>query len=380
MNKICFVTTVSMTLKIFVIDTAKYLHDSGEFDISFICNNDEEFFASLPEYIHYYPVDMVRGIDLGAIKAVATIAKIFKREKFDIVQYSTPNAACYASIASWVTRVPVRLYCQWGVAYVGFSGVKRKIFKTIEKFVCFLSTKIEPDSFGNLKFSMDEGLYKQSKGLVVWNGSASGVNLQKFDITKKMEWRRDKRSELLIPDDAIVYIFVGRVTKDKGVNELFAATRKLMGCTDNAYLLLVGPNEKANTIEMELLKWSKNESRVINCGFTDVVEQYLAASDVYVLPSYREGFGSAVVEAEAMGIPVIVTDIQGPTDAMQKDVTGIIVQKKSKQQLYNAMKILYKDQKQRENLGAAGVKFVTEKFNQKILFEKILENRKQLLE
>lgn len=124
MKKICFVTTIPMTIKAFVLDTAKYLHEKGDFDISFICNNDEEFAASLPEYIHYYPVSMERGISLGGFKAMFTMKRIFKEQKFDLVQYSTPNASCYASLAAWLAKIPARLYCQWGIAYVGFSGIK----------------------------------------------------------------------------------------------------------------------------------------------------------------------------------------------------------------------------------------------------------------
>lgn len=123
-----------MTIKAFVLDTAKYLHEKGDFDISFICNNDEEFVASLPEYIHCYSVSMERGISLGGFKAMFAMKRIFKEQKFDLVQYSTPNASCYASLAAWLAKIPVRLYCQWGIAYVGFSGIKRKIFKLEEKW------------------------------------------------------------------------------------------------------------------------------------------------------------------------------------------------------------------------------------------------------
>lgn len=118
MKKICYVTTISMTLKAFVLDIAKYLHENGNYDISFICNYDKDFADSLPKYIHYYPVSMERGISIGGLKAMLEIKKILKREKFDIVQYSTPNASCYTALASAVEHVPVRLYCQWGIAYV----------------------------------------------------------------------------------------------------------------------------------------------------------------------------------------------------------------------------------------------------------------------
>ena len=362
------------------MDTAKYLHENGNYDISFICNYDKDFADSLPEYIHYYPVSMERGISIGGLKAMLEIKKILKREKFDIVQYSTPNASCYTALASAMAHVPVRLYCQWGIAYVGFSGIKRIIFKLEERMVCKLSTWVEPDSFGNLKFSHDEKLYPARKGSVIWNGSASGVNTRKFNIISKESWRTEIRSKYNIPEEALVYIFVGRVTKDKGINELFASARDLFDKHKDMYLLMVGPNENSGSVNKDLYEWSKNNKNVIYCGFTNEVEKYLSASDVYILPSYREGFGSAVIEAESMGLPVIVSDIPGPTDAMQRNHTGLVVTKGSAKELAKAMYTLYKDCSLRKEYGNNAYDFAVTNFEQKKLFEKILLDRNRLLE
>lgn len=379
MKKICFITTISMTLKAFVLETAKYLHENGEFDISFICNYDREFENSLPDYIHYYPVAMERGISLGGIKAMLEMKKIFDREKFDIIQYSTPNASCYAALAGRMANIPVRLYCQWGIAYVGFHGIKKEIFKLEEKMVCSLSTWIEPDSFGNLKFSHQEKLYPENKGSVIWNGSASGVNIDKFNIDNKQIWRDEIREKYRIPNDAKVFIFVGRVTRDKGINELFAATKKLLTKYNDIYLLMVGPDENSGTVNEQLYDWSKNNSKIIYCGFTNEVEKYLAASDVYVLPSYREGFGSAVIEAETMGIPVIVSDIPGPTDAMKKNYTGLIVKKGSTKELAKVMYKLYNDYELRNKYSNNAHEFALVNFEQNKLMKKILEDREILI-
>ena len=129
MKKICFVTTVSITLKAFVLNTAEYLHQHTDWDITFVCNEDAEFRAELPDYIRFHAIPMERGMSVGGIKAMLQMAKFFKREHFDLVQYSTPNASLYASLAARMAGIPVRLYCQWGLAYVGFQGLKRRIFK-----------------------------------------------------------------------------------------------------------------------------------------------------------------------------------------------------------------------------------------------------------
>lgn len=376
MKKICFITTISLTLKAFVLKTAEYLHENTDWDISFICSTDDEFEQMLPEYIHYYPVPMERGISVAGVKAMLEMMKIFKREKFDLIQYSTPNASLYASLAGFLAGIPVRLYCQWGMAFVGFTGLKRKIFKAEEKLVCSLSTWIEPDSYSNLNFAHEQGLYPQSKGSVIWNGSACGVDLEKFDITKKNQYRTTIREKYRIPSDAFVFGFVGRVTRDKGVNELLEAFKEL---NDSCYLIMVGPSEVDETIKQDLYEWSVKSDRVIYTGYTNIVAQYLSAMDCYVLPSYREGFGMGVVEAEAMGLPVIVSDIPGPVDAMEDQRTGIVVPAKDEQALYSAMCWITEHSAIAQQYAKVGVAYVQEKFEQSKLQKYILEDRIRLL-
>lgn len=380
MKKICFITTIPITLKAFVLKTADYLHRNTDWDISVICSYDKEFADNLPEYIHYFPVFMERGINLSGIKAFHEIKKIFKREKFDMIQYSTPNASLYSALAGKIAGIPVRLYCQWGLVFVGFTGIKRKIFKLEEKLVCGLSTWIEPDSISNLRFSHSEKLYPKDKGSVIWNGSACGVDFNKFNIEKKSEYRELIRKKYNLPSDAFVYGFVGRITRDKGINELLGAFRQIYIKNTNQYLLVVGGIENVESLDNELYEWSKQCSNVIYTGVTNKVEQYLSAMDVYILPSYREGFGMGVIEAEAMGVPVIVTDIPGPTDAMKDRETGLVVEKANVESLKCAMEELYENRTYTAAMGDKGYKLAKENFDQIRLFEFILEDRKRLLE
>ena len=380
MKKICFITTIPLTLKSFVINTAIYIHQNTDWDISFICSYDADFARDLPDYIHYFPVTMKRGISFSGIKSIIEMFKIFKRENFDLIQYSTPNASLYAAISGKVAGVPVRLYCQWGMAFIGFHGLKRKIFEIEEKFVCSLSTWIEPDSSSNLTFAHEIGLYPKHKGAVIWNGSACGVDLKKFNIAYKERYRIAIRSRLNIPLNAFVFGFVGRITRDKGINELLEAFRRISSRNCYIYLLMVGPNETGENVNSELYQWSKNSSQIRYIGYTSVDEQYLAAMDTYILPSYREGFGMSVIEAEAMGVPVIVTDIPGPIDAMKDQKTGIIVKKADIDSLENAMDVLYVNPEKTKKMGQNGYIFAMTEFNQEQLFQYILEDRKRLLE
>lgn len=377
--KICYVTTVPITLSAFVLPVVRHIHEQTDWEICMICDQDPEFAKQLPEGVRYIPVPMKRGISLGGIGAMLKLWKIFRQEKFDLVQYSTPNASLYASLAAWLAGVPVRLYCQWGIAYVGFQGLKRKIFKAVEKLVCSCSTQIEPDSFGNLNFSQAEGLYTKKKSRVIWNGSASGVDLTKFDISGKERWRQEIRSRYGLEEDAFVYGFVGRITRDKGINELFAAYQKLLAEKENTYLMMVGRPENEQLLDQELYRWAQENDRVIFCGQTNQVEKYMSAMDVYILPSYREGFGSAVVEAEAMGVPVIVSNIPGPTDAMRPEKTGIVVEKADVQTLYEAMVRILEDDALCASLGKEAACFAREGFEQQELARRILADRKELI-
>lgn len=379
MKKICFITTIPTTIESFIIKTASYIHENTDWEISFICSEEAEFEKSLPEYIHYHPIHMERGISFAGVKAMWQMRKIFKQEKFDLIQYSTPNASLYASLAGFLTRIPVRLYCQWGMAFVGFEGIKRKIFKLEEKLVCALSTWIEPDSLSNLRFAHAESLYPESKGSVIWNGSACGVDLKKFDCTQKAMYRQKVREKYQIADDSFVFGFVGRITRDKGVNELFSAFKEIFEKNENTYLLLVGRPEIDSSVDRNLYEWAKGNKHIIFTGYTNTVEKYLSAMDCFVLPSYREGFGMGVVEAEAMGVPVIVTNIPGPIDAMIDGKTGLVVGKKDIEGLVVAMKKLQENTDFCEQLGNAGVEHAKNNFEQNQLFERILEDRKKLL-
>lgn len=380
MKKICFITTISATLSSFVLDTAEYLHKNGEYDITFICNYDKDFAETLPEYIHFISVPMPRGINiLGSIKSIRLLSKLFKKEKFDMVQYSTPNASMYASIAAKSAKIPVRLYCQWGVVYVAMSGIKRKIFKTIERMVCRYSTQVQPDSTGNLEFCRKEGLYDETKSLVIWNGSAKGLDLTTFDISKKAEYAKEIKKKYNIDESVPVIGFVGRLGKEKGCNELFTAFKSLKEQFPTLKLMFVGPNEKEDTIEPELLVYFRECDDIIKTGRVANVEKYIAAMDIFVLPSYREGFGMSVIEASAMEVPVVVTKYPGPSSAMEEGITGISVPVRDSNALTLAIADLLENKEKSIAMGRAGRKFVEQNFEQKEFIRKYIENRMNLL-
>ena len=382
MKKICIVTTMWSSINNWIKPFLNAYEKCGV-DVSIACNMDAEYEKKLREefpFVHTYPMPFPRGISLfGSMKSIVLLSKLFKKEKFDMVQYSTPNASMYAAITAKFAKIPVRLYCQWGMVYVTMGGVKRLIFKTIERMVCRFSTQIQPDSTGNLAFCRKEGFYDEQKSLVIWNGSAKGLDLTAFDISKKEDYAKEIKEKYAIADDALVLGFVGRLGREKGCNELFKAFKGLKEQFPGLKLLFVGPIEKEETIEPDLLDYFRTCDDIIKTDRVTNVEKYISAMDVCTLPSYREGFGMSVIEASAMEVPVVVTGYPGPSSAIQENVTGISVEIKDSDGLELAIAQLLNDRERRITMGRAGRAFVKSNFEQKEFIKRYMENRMDLL-
>lgn len=381
MKKVCMITTVSLTLKVFVVETAKYLYKQCGYDVTLICDNDEEFKNSLPDYIHYIPVHMARGIDLSAMKSIRQFVKIFKEQHFDMVQYSTPNAACYASIAAKIAKVPVRLYCQWGIRYVGMNGGARKVFKTIEKIVCRNSTNIRAVSPMNKAFAISEGLYPEEKAVVVGNGGTIGVDMKRYDISKKEEYRMSIRNQYGISNDAFVYGFVGRVSADKGCTELLTAFQNITKGNTDAKLFIVGPMEDNCGVSSKLLDWARKSDQVVMTGMVEgaKMNEYYSAMDVLVHPTYREGFGMVLQEAGALGVAMITTKIPGASEVMENGVSCLLVEPQNVLELETVMKELIIDRKYSWEIGQAAYKRTKKYYDRPIMLENQRRDYEKLL-
>lgn len=372
-TKICYVVTVPVTIRAFFIPQLKYLAENG-FDVSVVCSKDDFLQKELGEKITYYPMEIPRGMSFwGSLKAIGHLIQFFKKEKFDLIQYSTPNAAMYASIAGRLTKIQVRNYHLMGFRYLGASGISKRILKMMEIISCRNSTHIECVSKSNLEIGIKEKIFEKDKAVVVWNGSSGGVDLKRFDYSKRTEYRNEIRSKFGISKDEFVFGFVGRITRDKGVNEILEA----FSLIENAKLLMIGNVEEKESLNSVLYQNSLSDCNIVYTGLVSDVEKYYAALDVLLLPSYREGFGNVVIEAAAMGTPAIVSNIPGPIDAIKKNTTAVVVHPQNTAELYVAMK------KMQETdctlMGAVALNYVKLHFCSEILCEKIVERKKKLL-
>lgn len=378
-KKICFVTTISLTIKSFLIDFGRYLSENENYDVTFICNTDVSMYEYETEHIHYIPVKMKRGIAFDGLGVIWHLYKIFKREKFDIVQYSTKNASVYTCIAGFMAGIKTRIYCQWGMMFVAMHGIKRYLIKASELLISGLATDIESESFSIYNAALKEKVYTAKKACVIWNGSACGVNLDGYDISKREQWRKEIRERYNIPADAVVFGWCGRITRDKGHNELFSAFRELNKTDKNTRLLMVGSYDNVETIDKELFDWTQNCPEVIFTGYSKDVPKMYSAMDVFCSLSYREGFGLVVIEAAAMGLPGIVTDVPGQIDTHVNMETGISVHAKDVVSVVAAMKYYIDNPSKRVAMGIEARKQVERKYDQKMLFKKLAQHRDQLI-
>lgn len=381
MKKICIITTLSSSIDNWIKPFLNEYHNNN-IDVTIVCNMTKEYENSLKEefpFVNTHAIPFPRGINLkGSIQSIFSLIKFFKKEKFDMVQYSTPNASFYAAIASKKAKIPVRLYCQWGMVFVTQKGLKRKIFERIERIICKNSTFIQPDSIGNLEFCRKNKFYDKSKSCLVWNGSAKGIDLKQYDISKKDKYANEIKLEYGIQGKNVIG-FVGRLGAEKGCNELFKAFQTIHERYPNTKLLFVGPIEKENTIEPNLLKYFYECEDIIKTGRVKNVEKYISAMDIFILPSYREGFGMSVVEAQAMEVPVITTEYPGPSSAMKKGETGLEIPIRDVDAIINAVVYLIENKDAAVEFGKQGRIWVENTFEQTKFKVEYIKNRKSLL-
>ena len=375
MKKICYVTTIATTIRAFFIPQLEYLSNNG-FDGIVICSPDVNLESELSSDIKYVPIHIARGVKPHTLlKSIFSLIKTFRSENFDMVQYSTPNAAFCASIAAKLAGVKIRNYHLMGLRYLGMSGFSAKIFKLIEKITCKLSTHIECVTKSNIELCVKEKLFKPEKVTMVWNGSSGGVDIKRFDCQKRDKWAEEVRAELGLSRNDFIFGFVGRITRDKGINELTQAFLKL----DNvAKLLIIGNKEGIETLNKNLWERAKRNSNIIILDSVTDIERYYAAMDVLVLPSYREGFGMVIAEAAAVGTPAIISNIPGPIDVIKENETAFVVEPRNIESLYEKMKEIVGKKELLDSMSKTCVKYITEQFDGEILNEKILERKKEL--
>ena len=373
MKKICYLTTIKDSISAFFVPQLNYLSEN-EFEVTVISDRSLKYSKELSKRVRRIDIDIPRGVSLlGTIRSIIVLKKIFQKERYDMVQYSTPNASFCASIAAKLADIQIRNYHMMGFRYQGFTGIKRLIFRSVEKLTCAMSTSIECVSKGNRQFGIDEKIFKAEKAVVVWNGSTGGVDVKRFDVNKRDMWRSAIRDQLGIAQEEFVFLFAGRITGDKGINELLKA---FMNLHIDAKLVMVGNQEGINTINAGL--WEKaiaNENIIIRPAVTNI-EEYYAAADCLVLPSYREGFGNVLIESACTGTICIASDIPGPSEIID-NIGGYKCRVKDTQDLRDKMRIVVRNRQKHIPIDIANRAALF--YDADTLNKEILKRKQQLL-
>lgn len=323
----------------------------------------DEMSSQLAESTNYIPINIERKINpVKDFLSLISLVKVFRNKKFNVVHSTTPKAGLLCAIAGFLSGTEVRLHTFTGQPWVTMGGAKKLILKFCDKIIGLLNTHCYADSISQKNFLVSSGVIKAEKISVLGSGSLAGINLDRFDSSRySVEELTDLRGELGIPEDSKILLFVGRVTPDKGVRELLSAFGEIVRTDKSVFLILVGPFE-ADAENIVASATMDNLSRNLKVvGYSNEPEKYMALADLLCLPSYREGFGTVVIEAAAMGTPTVGTDIYGLSDAIVNGETGILVPVRDPDSLKHAIVSILSDARLLEAMGeAARVRAITE--------------------
>ncbi len=319
--KVMIISAVPMTLGVFMRPHLEAMRDW--LDVTAVCDaRPDQMEKFLPEGVEYLPVEIKRQISiLDDIAAFMKLARIFFRVRPTMVHSITPKAGLLAMMAAFACRVPVRVHVFTGQVWATKRGLSRLVFRLADRLTASLATHVLTDSKSQREFLIQERVCSKERIRVLASGSICGVDLRRFHPSA--ETRKAIRAQLAIADSAVVVLFVGRLTRDKGVLDLASAFEKLAEKMPTAQLLLVGPDEDGVGPKIRS-RTASCAGRVHLLGMSDRPEDFMAAADIFALPSYREGFGSVVIEAAACGIPAVASRIYGVTDAVEEGRTGLL--------------------------------------------------------
>jgi len=374
-TRICFVVAVPFTANAFL--SQHILALARKYQVAIALNGAVRDLRPELRQTTIHRVCILREIaPFRDLSALISLWNLFRRERFDVIHSMSPKAGLLAAVAGFLAGVPVRIHWFTGQVWFTKRGLMRSVLKTMDQITSRCSTHLLVDSHSQAKFLVAEKVISEDKIQVLAGGSASGVDVLRFH--PDLETRNRIRAEHGIPDEATVALFVGRLQPEKGIRELCEAFLAAAKLCPQLHLTLVGPDEAGmeKYVRTVLSEASKNLHWV---GLTDKPEEYMAASDFLVIPSYREGFGSVVIEAAACGIPSIGTDIYGLSDAIIDGKTGFLVPVGSVKALEATILRLAHDAGERKRMGECALARVLKQFRQDILVDELIEYYARIL-
>lgn len=376
-KKICFVVAIPGSAEAFLRDHIAALQ--AKYEVHLVANFPEGYDGrNYFNGVIYHQIPIQRKIQIWYdLKALYALFHLVKKEKFESIHSVTPKAGLLTACAGWLARVPNRIHIYTGQVWATCTGFKRILLKTMDKIIALLDTLLLVDGESQRQFLIQEGVLRLQNSQVLAYGSIAGVKLDRFIISPEI--RRKERKRFGLKDDDICYIFLGRLNHDKGIGELFQAFDQLASECPKSKLLLYGMDEEGYDPQADSYSHIKRGENYFYPGLTSQPFNALQAGDVFVLPTWREGFGMSVIEAQGLALPVITSDAYGVVDASVEGETGLRCKVGDPTSLYEAMKEYYDHPELIKKHGEAGRKRVIEKFDNTIVSQAWLDFYDEIL-
>lgn len=379
-NKLIRITTVPISLKTLLKGQHRFMSNKGFLVLGVSSPGKELNEVKEKEGILVQSLEMTRTISpLRDLKSLWAFYLLCRKEKPLIVHSHTPKAGIIGMLGAKLAGVPIRLHTVAGLPLMEATSLKRRVLNFVEKLTYSSSTKVYPNSRGLYDFILANHLTKEKKLKVIANGSSNGIDTSFFDSKIISEEHRENlKKQLGIDSTDFIFVFVGRLVSDKGINELAEALSQL----DNKHvkLILVGQMEEdLDPLSNKTLNQIDTNPNILSVGFQEDVRPYFAISDCLVFPSYREGFPNVVMQAGAMGLPSIVTDINGCNEIILEGENGTIVPPKNVSKLKKAMHKMITDKDLFIKFKTNARSMISDRYEQNVVWEALLAEYKSLL-
>lgn len=310
------------------------------------------------------------------IQALWVLYWRFKKNRPQAVHTITPKAGLLGMIAAWLARVPMRVHSFTGQVWVTRRGFMRWLLKATDKLIVAMATDVLVDSPSQRDFLIEQGIVTAESSSVLGAGSICGVDTERFSPNESV--REIVRNELGTALDAVVCLYLGRLNRDKGVLDLASAFVQLVGKHPKAELWVVGPDEADYFQQMQTLL-GRAASHIKRVDYTPTPERFMQAADLFCMPSYREGFGSSVIEAAACGVPTLASRIYGLTDAVVEGKTGWMHKAGDIQEVKQQLDRLFANPAKLAPKGEAARRYVETFFAEEILTDEMINLYKNRL-
>lgn len=382
-TKIIRTTTVPISLKTLLKGQHRFMSEHG-FEVVGVSSLGSELKeVQQDEGIRVVPLEMTRTISpINDLKSLIAFYKLCKKEKPLIVHSHTPKAGIVGMLGAKLAGVPIRLHTVAGLPLMEATGTKRRVLNWVEKLTYAAATKVYPNSQGLYDFIIQEKFAATFKLKVIAQGSSNGIDTAFFSKEAiDSSFVEQLKNELGFSSSDFIYVFVGRLVGDKGINELIAAFKIISKNNAQAKLLLVGSLETAlDPLDNRTLFEIEHDENIISVGFQKDIRPYLALSHALVFPSYREGFPNVVMQAGAMGLPCIVSNINGCNEIVEEGINGLIIPVKNTNAIVDAMLTVLREIEVYDRLKKNSRCMIVERYEQKVVWEALLTEYTDLIQ